>query len=115
MRGVASGSGRFGSGAPDGERAERAAARRMAGVAWRLGSAYGTHVRVGRCQGAGLVALEGSPGPFGRGRAVDEVHRRRTAGGGETEQAGRREMEIRAYLRFLKFQGPLGNLKISPI
>ena len=27
----------------------------------------------------------------------------------------RREMEVRAFLRFLKFQGPLGNLKISPI
>ena len=57
----------------------------------------------------------GLPVSIWRGRAVDEVHRRRTAGGGETEQAGRREMEIRAYLRFLKFQGPLGNLKISPI
>ena len=87
----------------------------MAGVAWRLGSASGTRVRVGRCQEASQVALEGSPGPFDRGRAVDEVHRRCTAGGGEIEQAGRREMEIRAYLRFLKFQGPLGNLKISPI
>ena len=29
----------------------------------------------------GQVALRDSPGPFGRGRAVDEVHRRRTAGG----------------------------------
>ena len=68
----------------DGERAERAAALRMAGVAWRLGSASGTRVRVGRCQGAGQVALEGSPGPFGRGRAVDEVHRWHTAGGGRS-------------------------------
>ena len=40
---------------------------------------------VGRCRGAGQVALEGSLGPLGHGRAVDEVHRRRTAGGGETE------------------------------
>ena len=68
----------------------------MAGVAWRLGEASGTRVRVRRCQGASQVALEGSPGPFDRGRTVDEVYRRRTAGGGETEQAGRREMEIRA-------------------
>ena len=97
-----------------GWRGERAA-RRMAAVAWRLGRAPGTRVRAGKCQGAGQVALEGFLGPFGCGRAVDEVHRRRTAGGGETEQAGRREMEIRAYLQFLKFQGPLGNLKISPI
>ena len=71
---------------------------RMAGVAWQLGSASGTRVRVGRCQWASQVALEGSPGPFDRGRTVDEVYRRRTAGGGETEQAGRREMEIRVYL-----------------
>ena len=80
MRGVVTGGGRFGSGAHDGERAERAAARRMAGVAWRLGSASGTRVSVGGCQGAGQVALGGFPGPLGRGRAVDEVHRRRTAG-----------------------------------
>ena len=33
------------------------------------------------------MALGDFPGPFGRGRAVDEVHRRRTAG--ETEPAGR--------------------------
>ena len=70
----------------------------MAGVAWRLGSASGTRVRVGKCQGAGQVALEGSPGPFGRGRAVDEVHRRRTAGGGRNRAAERREMEVRAFL-----------------
>ena len=87
----------------------------MAGVVWRLDSVSGTRVSVGGCQGAGQVALEGFPGPFGRGRTVDEVHRWRTAGGGETEHARRREMEIRAYLQFLKFQGPLDNLKISPI
>ena len=61
MRGVASGGGRLRSGAHDGERMERAAARRMAGVAWRLGEAFGTHVHVRRCQGAGHVALEGFP------------------------------------------------------
>ena len=54
-------------------------------------------------------------GPLGHGRAMDEVHRRRTAGGGRNRAAERREMEIRAYLRFLKFKGPLGNLKISLI
>jgi hypothetical protein len=97
-RGVTSGGGRFGPGRLNGERAERPAARRMAGVAWRLGEVSRTRVRVRRCQGASQVALEGSPGPFGLGRAVDEVHRRRTAGGGETEQAGRREMEIGAFL-----------------
>jgi hypothetical protein len=67
-----------------GWRGERAAPR-MAGVAWRLGRAPGTRVRTGKCQGAGQVALESSPGPFGHGRTVDEVHRWHTAGGGETE------------------------------
>jgi len=86
VRGVASEGGRFGPGRLDGERAERAAALRMAGVSWRLGSVSGTRVRVGKCQGAGQVALEDSPGPFGRGCAVDEVHRRRTAGG--TDEPG---------------------------
>ena len=40
----------------------RMAVRRKAGVAWRLGSASGTRVSVGGCQGAGQVALEGFPG-----------------------------------------------------
>ena len=113
-RGVASGGGGFGSGAHDGERAERAGGAAHGGVSCRLGRVPRTRVSVGRCQRASQVALEGSPGPFGRGRAVDEVHLRRTAGGGRNRGTGRREMEIRAYLRFLKFQGPLGNLKISP-
>ena len=68
-----------------------AAARRMAGVSWRLGERPGTRVRVRRCQGAGQVALDGSPGPLGRGRAVDEVHRRRTAGG--AKQSTREERD----------------------
>ena len=115
VRGVASGGGRFGSGAHDGERAEEAAALHLAGVSWRLRSLPGTRVRVGKCQEAGQVALGNSPGPFGRGHAVDEVHRRRTAGGGRNRASREREMEIGAFLRFLKIQGPLGNLKISPI
>ena len=53
---------------------------------------------VGRCQGAGQVALEGFPGPLGHGHAVDEVHRRRTAGGGRNRAAERKEMEVRAFL-----------------
>ena len=60
--GVASGGGGFGSGAHDGERAERAGGAARGRVAWRLGSASGTRVSVGRCQGAGQVALEGFPG-----------------------------------------------------
>ena len=68
------------------------AALLMAGVVWQLGRAPGTRVRVRRCQGVGQVALEGSPGPFGRWRAVDEVHRRRTAGGGRN-RASREERD----------------------
>ena len=79
---VATGGGRFGPGRLDGERAEEAAALRRPGVSWRLGEASGTRVRVRRCQEAGQVVLGNFQGPFGRGRAVDEVHRRRTAGGG---------------------------------
>ena len=98
MRDVASRGGRFGPGRLDGERAEEAAALRRPGVSWRLGRAPWTHVHAGKCQGAGQVALEGSPGPFGRGRAVDEVHQRRTAGGGRNRGTGRREMEVRVFL-----------------
>ena len=115
MREVATGGGRFGSGAHDGERAEEVAVLRRAGVSWRLGERPGTRVSVRRCQEAGQVALGDFPGPFGHGRAVDEVHRRRTAGGGRNRASREREMEIGAFLRFLKIQGPLGNLKISPI
>ena len=63
----------------------------------------------------GQVALRDSPGPFGRGRAVDEVHWRRTAGGGRNRASREGEMEIGAFLRFLKIQGPFGKLKLSPI
>ena len=89
MREEATGGGRFGFGAHDGERAELPVARRMAGVSWRLGEASGTRVRVRRCQGAGQVALGDFLGPFGRGRAVDEVHRRHTAGGGRNRERWR--------------------------
>ena len=89
-REVVSGGGRFGPGRLDGERAEEAAALRLAGVSWRLGEVSGTRVRVRRCQEAARWRWEVSPGPFGRGRAVDEVHRRRTAGGAK-QRNGRRE------------------------
>ena len=84
------------------------------GVSWRLGERPGTRVRVRRCQGAGQVALGDFLGPFGRGRVVDEVHRRPTAGGGRNRASREREMEMGALLRFLKFQGPRGKLKFSP-
>ena len=60
-RGVASGGGRFGPGRLDGERAERAGGTAHGGAAWQLGRASGTRVSVGRCQGAGQVALEDFP------------------------------------------------------
>ena len=97
-RGVASGGGWFGPGRLDGERVEGAGGAAHGGAAWQLGRASGTRVSVGRCQGAGQVALEGFPGPLGRGRAVDEVHRQRTAGGGRNRAPERREMEMRAFL-----------------
>ena len=98
MRDVASGGGRFGPGRLDGERAEEAAVLRRPGVSWRLGERPGTRVRVRRCQEAARWRWEVSLGPFGRGHAVDEVHRRRTAGGGKTEHRGEREVKVRAYL-----------------
>ena len=97
-----SGGGRFGPGRLDGERAEEAAALRRPGVSWRLGELSGTRVRVRRCQEAGQVELGNFPGPFGHGRVVDEVYRRRTAGGGRNRASREREMEIGAFLRFLK-------------
>ena len=92
MRGVASGGGRFGSGVHDGELAERPAVLRRTRVAWRLWRASGMRVRMGRCQGASQVALEGSPGPLGPGCAVDEVHRWLMAGGGRN-RASREERD----------------------
>ena len=87
-RGVASGGGWFGPGLLDGERAERAGSAAHGGAAWQLGRAFGTRVSVGWCQGADQVALEGFPGPLGRRRAVDEVHRWRTVGGGRNRAPG---------------------------
>ena len=97
-RGVASGGGRFGPGRLDGGRAERAAALRMA--RWRGGSGgrQGRVLAWGGAKGQARWRWRASPGPFGRGRAVDEVHRRRTAGGGRNRAAERGEMEVRAYL-----------------
>ena len=105
VRDVVTGAGRFGSGAHDGERAELQRRGVGRGVSWRLGERPGTRVRVRRCQGAGQVALGDFPGPFGHGRAVDEVHRRRTAGGGRNRVSREREMELGALLRFLQILG----------
>ena len=91
VRNGATGGGRFGSGAHDGERAERQ--RRGAWRGCRGGSGSGLG-RVWAWEGAKGRARwrgEASPGPFGRGRAVDEVHRRRTAGGANRAAGGERD------------------------
>ena len=65
-----------------------AAARRMAGgVVAARGAAWAWEGAKGRARWRGEV----SPGPFGRGRAVDEVHRRRTAGGANRAAGGERD------------------------
>ena len=61
-REVASAGDRFGPGRLNGERAERAGGELHGGAAWQLGSASGARLLLGRCQGAGQVALEGFPG-----------------------------------------------------
>ena len=94
-RGVASGEGWFGPGRLDGERAERAGGELHGGAAWQLGSASGARLLLGRCQGAGQVALEGFPGSIWP-RTRHGV--RRAAGGGRNRATGRREMEVRAFL-----------------
>src|SRR6185312_5032450 len=86
------------------------AALRMAGWGGSSGGRLGRVLAWGGAKGQARWRWRGSPGPFGRGRAVDEVHRRRTAGGGRNRVTGKREMELRAYLRVLKIQGPLGKL-----
>ena len=104
-REVVSGGGRFGPGRLDGERAEEAAALRLAGgVVAARGAAWDACAREEVPRG-GPGGAGDFPGPFGRGRAVDEVHRRRTAGGGRNRASREREMEMGALLRFLKNPG----------
>ena len=91
------------------------AASCMAGRRGGSGGPQGHVSSWGGAKGQARWCWRAPLGPLGRGRAMDEVHRRRTAGGGRNRGTGRREMEVRAYLQFLKFQGPVGKLKISPI
>ena len=81
VRNGATGGGRFGSGAHDGERAERQRRGAWRGCRGGSGSGLGRVWARGCAKGRARWRGEASPGPFGRGRAVDEVHRRRTAGG----------------------------------
>ena len=114
VRNVVTGGGRFGPRRLGGERAEEAAALRRPGVSWRLGKGSGTRVRARRCQGAGQVALRGFPGsiwPRARGGLSPPA----AYGGRRKNRApGEREVKVRAYLGFLKFQGPFGKQKFSP-
>ena len=111
-RDVATGGGRFGSGAHDGERAELPAARRRAGgVVAARGAAWDACAREEVPRG-GPGGAGDFPGPFGRGHTVDEVHRRRTAGGGRNRASREREMETGALLRFLKIPGTSRKSKI---
>ena len=77
-------------------------ARRMAGRRGSSGRPQGRVSSWGGAKGQARWRWRAPLGPLGRGRTVDEVHWRRTAGGGRNRAAERREMEVRAYLRFLK-------------
>ena len=81
------------------EEGGEAAQRRGSGGLYKLESTWAS----------GVASGEGGFGP----EWLDGKRAER-AGGGRNRGTGRREMEVRAYLRFLKIQGPLGKLKISP-
>ena len=98
VRNGATGGGRFGSGAHDGERAERQRRGAWRGCRGGSGSGLGRVWARGCAKGRARWRGEASSGPFGRGRAVDEVHRRRTAGGGRNRASREREMEMGALL-----------------
>ena len=98
------GGGRFGPGRLDGERAEEAAALRRPGVSWRLGETSGTRVRVMRCQEAARWRWGTSRVHLAAGARWTKSTGGVRRAAGETEPAGR-EMEIGAFLRFLKIPG----------
>ena len=87
-RGVVSGEGWFGPGWLDGGLAGRAAALRMAGRRGGSGERLGRVLAWGGAKGQARWRWRGSPGPFGHGSTVDEVHRLRTAGGGRNRAPG---------------------------
>ena len=61
----------------------------MAGRRGSSGVPQGRVSSWGKAKGQARWRWRGSPGPFGRGRAVDEVHRWRAAG--ETEHREQRD------------------------
>ena len=64
------------------------AALHMAGRRGSSGGRLGRVLAWGGAKGQARWRWRGSPGPFGHGRTVDEVHRLRTAGGGRNRAPG---------------------------
>ena len=91
VRNGVTGGGRFGPGRVDGERAERQRRGAWRGCRGGSGSGLGRVWARGCAKGRARWRGEASSGPFGRGRAVDEVHRRRTAGGANRAAGGERD------------------------
>ena len=87
-RGVASGGGWFGPGRLDGGGRSEQAASCMAGRRGSSGVPQGRVSSWGGAKGQARWCWRAPLGPLGRGRAVDEVHRRRTAGGGRNRGTG---------------------------
>ena len=73
-------------------------ALRMAGRRGSSGGRQGCVLAWGGAKAQARWRWRGSPGPFGRGRAVDEVHRRRTDAQRRGREKQRWEMKMRAYL-----------------
>ena len=78
-------------------RSEQAASC-MAGRRGGSGERLGRALAWGGAKGQARWRWRGSSGPFSHGRTVDEVHWRRTAGGGRNRAAERREREVTAFL-----------------
>ena len=64
------------------------------------GAAHGRVLAWGGAKGQAMWRWRASLGPLGRGHAVDEVHRRRTAGGGRNREKQIGEMKMRAFCDF---------------
>ena len=92
-RGVLSGGGWFGPGRLDGGGRSEQAASCMAGRRGSSGVPQGRVSSWGDAKGQARWRWRGSLGPFGRGRAVDKVHRWRTAGGRRAKQSTREERD----------------------
>ena len=54
----------------------------------------------GGAKGQARWRWRGYPGPFGRGRAMDEVHRQRTAGSAKQSKPGERDGDEGVFVIF---------------